>query len=295
MRLRTLFAQGLTLGEGPRWCHDGLWWVDIIRGLLFHSRWQNDGFTPPQQWDLLAQVGMIGALAPLATGGLVLATQQGWQHFDPVSGRCTPLANPCPDPQIRCNDGAVDPAGRFITGTMPLDMAPGQGCLWSLDPDGRVRQLMSGLTCPNGLAWNAAGNEMAFIDSPQRAIGIYAYDVQRGIVGQQLRRIAVDNVAGVPDGCCLDQQGTLWVAFWGGGCVRGYDFASGELRQHLSCPCSQITACALAGPLCDHLVITSAALDCAEPEAGNCFVMPLNTVGWPAAAWAGDLPGGEPR
>ena len=173
--------RGLTLGEGPRWIASGvdagLWWVDIIEGLVFQR--QSDGSI--RRWDLLDQVGMVGALAPAQQGGLVLATQHGWQHFEPSSGQCTLIADPTPGDDMRFNDGAVDPAGRFITGTMPLDMPPGAGQLWALEADGSYRLLRDNLTCPNGIAWSADGNEMYFIDSPEKAIQVFAYDAAKAL------------------------------------------------------------------------------------------------------------------
>ena len=123
---------GLTLGEGPRWIDhgrdSGLWWVDIIAGKLFHRPNQDQVHC----WELLEQVGMVGALAPSHRGGLILATQRGWQFFDPATGICQAITDPTPSNEVRFNDGAVDPAGRFVAGTMPLDMPTGAGALWAL-------------------------------------------------------------------------------------------------------------------------------------------------------------------
>jgi len=284
--MKTLFSQSLTLGEGPRCCDDGLWWVDIIAGTVFHCPW------PPasakvQSWNLLQQVGMIGALAPAQAGGLVIAAQQGWHHFDPLSGVCTLIAQPIPDPEIRFNDAAIDPAGRMLSGTMPLSMPAGQGQLWSLETDGSYQLRLENLSCPNGMAWSDDGSILYLIDSPQRAIQLFAYDVTTGIIGAEQGRIDLSAIPGVPDGCCRDVAGNLWVAFWGGSCVCCYDLTSGACREQIACPTSQITACALSGS--GELFITSAGLGIDEAEGGHCFIHNTHAQGIISPPWQGQL------
>jgi sugar lactone lactonase YvrE len=282
------FAQRLTLGEGPRWCGDSLWWVDIIAGKLFQSQvdTKTGTISTAQEWDILAQVGMVGALAPTNTANMLLATQTGWQLFSPTTGQCRPIADPTPNPDVRFNDGGVDPAGRFVAGTMPLSMPAGAGQLRSLETDGSYRLLLENLTCPNGLAWSADGSELYFIDSPKKAIQVFQYNVATGAIGEELHRINVSDVDGVPDGCCLDGAGILWVGFWGGSCVRGYNVHTGAMIQHIHCPASQITAVAVLPT--NELFITSAALENNEAAAGACFRYQRTCTALPAPAWQGN-------
>ena len=155
-----------------------------------------------------------------------------------------------------------------------------------LEADGRCRQLLSGLTCPNGIAWSDDGSIMYFIDSPERAIQVFSYNVEDGIVGEELRRIDTSELDAVPDGCCLDAEGRLWVAFWGGSCVRCYDLENDTVIAHIDLPASQITACALypSSATTSNLFITSAALEQPhQSQAGNCFETIVTATALPAA------------
>ena len=52
-----------------------------------------------------------------------------------------------------------------------------------------------------------------------------------------------------------------------------------------------LTSCALAGPGCDQLFITSAALNKDdEAQAGDCFTVPVSQPGAEAAPWQGAIP-----
>jgi sugar lactone lactonase YvrE len=187
----------------------------------------------------------------------------------------------------------VDPDGRLLVGSMPIDMPAGAGQLWSLEYDGSAILRRQGLTCPNGLAWINGGAQLVAIDSPERCIQIFTYDRETGSIGAEIRRIDCSEFTGVPDGCCLDRNGGLWVAFWGGGCVRRFDLSDDSVSEQIACPTSQITACAFVGPERDRLLITSAAIDLDEPQAGHCFVCDLGNTAYrgdDAQAWAGPIP-----
>jgi D-xylonolactonase len=60
-----------------------------------------------------------------------------------------------------------------------------------------------------------------------------------------------------PDGLTIDTNGNLWIAFFGGACVRHYD-AGGNLLQQVDLPTPNITSCIFGGPDFGDLFITSA-------------------------------------
>ena len=87
---------------------------------------------------------------------------------------------------MRSNDGAVDPAGRFLAGTMTdttLHKAEEEGSLFRLERSGSnyfSRVVVSPITIPNGLGWSADGRTMYHTDSPTYTIWAWDYDVTTG-------------------------------------------------------------------------------------------------------------------
>ena len=118
------------LGEGPVWDPDAgcLYFVDIERGLVHR-------YDPDTQASRSHQVdAMVGAVALTVSGDLLLAVRDGFARLDPDSGRVRRIACVEADrPDLRMNDGACDPAGRFWAGTMAIDERHGAGALYRLD------------------------------------------------------------------------------------------------------------------------------------------------------------------
>ncbi len=93
-----------------------------------------------------------------------------------------------------------------------------------------------------------------------------------------------DELAGMPDGMCVDAEGGLWVALWGGSCVLGLT-PDGELHTQIELPTNQVTSVAFGGDDLRTLYITSAAFDldeatlAAEPHAGGIFTADVGVAG----------------
>ena len=70
----------------------------------------------------------LGAAAPRRGGGYVLAAADGFRFAD-AAGRLAggPLRPPGMGADLRFNDGACDPAGRFWAGTVAARPAAGRG------------------------------------------------------------------------------------------------------------------------------------------------------------------------
>src|SRR6185436_17970945 len=107
----------------------------------------------------------VGAVAPIAGGGYVLAAGTGFLHVDD-DGAVHQLAQPeAGHPHVRMNDGACDPQGRFWAGTMAYDESPGQGVLYRLELDGTCTTVLTDLTISNGIGWSPDGATMFLADS----------------------------------------------------------------------------------------------------------------------------------
>lgn len=257
-------------GEGPVWDprRRELLWVDISDGVIHR-------FDPETGADLPHHVGQpVGAVAPRASGGLVLALRDGFAMLEGEHLRWI-ADTEAERPTNRMNDGKVDPAGRFWAGTMAFDARPGAGSLYRLDQDHRVHTMLTGLTISNGLGWSPDGSRMYFIDSGTGGVDVFDCDTTGAIRGRR-RLVAIAPEDGLPDGMAVDTEGFLWVALWGGWAVRRYA-PDGSLERVIDLPVSQVTSCAFGGPDLSDLYITSAAMDLSqeqlerEPHAGSLF------------------------
>jgi sugar lactone lactonase YvrE len=179
-------------------------------------------------------------------------------------------------PNVRFNDGACDPAGRFWAGTAATDGQVGAGSLYRLDPDGSVSEVLRGVTESNGLGWNPAATVFYYTDSgeQQSRVRAFGFDLPTGTLGSEHDLIRFAPGEGTADGLVVDADGCLWIAMWGGGCVRRYS-ADGELLGAYPVPASRPTCPGFGGPDLEDLFVTTAweGLDSerrsAEPLAGH--------------------------
>ncbi|XP_073918568.1 regucalcin-like isoform X2 [Castor canadensis] len=196
-------------------------------------------------------------------------------------------------PHNRFNDGKVDPAGRFVAGTMPEPSAPGvweprQGSLYSLHADYSVVRHLERLGIPNGLDWSPDHRTFYHVDSLEYCVRAYDYDVQTGGIENPRLLYRLQEDQGMPDGLCVDTAGTLWVACIDAGRVIRLDPETGTRLCTVEMPVSRVTSCCFGGPDYSELYVTSAADGlspqqlCREPQAGHVF----KSAGiCPALAW----------
>lgn len=165
---------------------------------------------------------------------------------------------------MRCNDGAVDSAGRYWVGTMndPKVKAPtNEGVLFRLDPDLQLHRMIENVTIPNGIGWSADDKKMFFIDSPTRSIFVFDFDAASGsISNREVFFHYADEEEGVPDGFAMDTLGNLWTAICGGGKVLQIS-PEGKVIGEIVLPTRMISCPGFAGEV---LFITSAEEE--EPE-----------------------------
>ncbi len=281
------------LSEGPLWDpHRGeLLWVDIIGALLHRAKLGADG--------LLADATSIrfdrhvGAAAPAAGGGYVLAAGTGFLFAD-ATGSVRELAQPeAGRSDVRMNDGACDQQGRFWAGTMAYDESPGAGVLYRLELDGTCTTVLTGLTISNGIGWSPDERTMYLSDSGTATIDAFDFDAASGELGRRRTIVTITEPGVAPDGLTVDAQGAIWVALWGGGAVRCHS-PSGVLLRTVTVPVQRPTSCAFGGPDLATLFITSArdGLDetalARQPDAGHVFrVDSVGVSGMPAPPYRG--------
>ena len=260
--------------EGPRWDADRaeLIWVDILAGEVHTATIGDGGHAEPVR---TLQVGRhVGAAAPAAAGGYVLAAAGGFCHVDD-DGALTELAQPeAGRPEVRMNDGNCDPQGRFWAGTMAYAETPGAGRLYRLELDGRCTLVLDGLTISNGMGWSPDGTTMYLADSGTGDIFAFDFNPAGGTLGPRRTLAHVDIPGAAPDGLTVDSDGDLWVALWNGGALARYA-PDGKLRETVPVPVDRPTSCAFGGRDGATLFVTTSrdGLDAAElarqPQAGH--------------------------
>ncbi|KAI0673518.1 SMP-30/Gluconolaconase/LRE-like region-domain-containing protein [Trametes maxima] len=230
---------------------------------------------------------------------LACATTHGFAVIE--NSKLRYLSRPLPEnfrPFTRFNDGACDPQGRFVAGTMYNKDHGIPGQLYVYDPTQDTCEVLDPgpFTDSNGLGWTDDGKTMLFTDSFENKI--YAYEYGEGKVSG--RRVFVDALSQglpdgtYPDGLCIDKDGGVWSARWGGSRIIRYT-RDGEMDLEILFPTAlNITACTFGGPGNDRLYVTSAhcgacggdaARQADYPDSGNLFVVDLS----------GEFVGGEWR
>ncbi|HWS31916.1 MAG TPA: SMP-30/gluconolactonase/LRE family protein, partial [Actinoplanes sp.] len=204
------------LGEGPVWdpARERLLWVDIDGHAVYRGRVRDDRITVTGSWRFDSTVG---AVAVAESGELLVAERETLTRVG-LDGTRTELARVlAPGSTSRLNDGAVDPAGRFLVGSLDPAEQSGTEVLVRLDGAG-LTTLDDDLILSNGLAWSPAGDRFYSIDTIPGVVRVRDYDPVTGTVGE--RRTAFAITDGHPDGMCADADGNLWIAVWGRGRVE---------------------------------------------------------------------------
>jgi sugar lactone lactonase YvrE len=277
------------LAEGPIWDEprQRVLWVDINAGAVHAGHLDSDTVVASAQ---LHFGETVGAVACTDDGQLLVAGARDLYRIRVGSGpevlaRLIGAGQPS-----RLNDGACDPAGRFLIGTMALDGRRGEESLHRLAGDGSVAVIDDDLTISNGLAWSPDGAVLYNVDTVPGVIWGRRYDAQTGACGERsaVLRLTGD---GSPDGLCVDTDGNLWVAVWGAGEVRCYS-PVGDRLATVTVPAPHTSSVAFAGPRRDVLLITtardllsSAQLD-AYPLSGHLFIAHVDATGVAVAPWA---------
>ena len=281
--------QQFLLAEGPLWdpARERVLWVDIRGRLVLEGRLDGDRLTTTATHEL---PGTVGVVVPAADGSLLVAAADGFAVIDGGDVVLGPRLLPA-GVDSRFNDGAVDPAGRFLAGAMAEDGRRGQEGLYRLDPDGAVHVVDEGLTLSNGIAWSLDGTTMYHADSVPGVVHRRRYEPATGDLGPRVPWLTFDG--GVPDGLCTDADGNVWVAVHGAGEVRGFT-PGGEQFATVEVDAPHTTKPAFVGPDLDRMLVTTARDELSPeqrerfPLSGRLFLADVGARGRPSPAWAGD-------
>jgi sugar lactone lactonase YvrE len=255
------------LGEGPVWeAGQGTLRFTDIAGKRLHR------FDPQTgTLETLELSEELGCFAPSTDGSIIAAQRSGIWRMAETGERQLLAANPETYEGSRFNDGATDPHGRFLVGTIDPDQK-GRAALYRFDRRGLSR-LVDGLMTSNGLAFSPDGCTLYHSDTPRFIVYAYDYDPDQGEING--RRVFVqlepsETDTGRPDGAAVDRYAP-----------------SGELLASYPIPAQSPTMPCFGGSDMRTLFVTSARDGCSDaqlahyPESGGVFAMRVEIPGLP--------------
>ena len=276
------------LAEGILWDDRSarLRWVDIWKGRVLSGEMLSGRVENVQELELGQTAG---AVALAEDGGLLLAAARGLATVS-VAGVVSFGPDLLGDRQnVRLNDGSADLYGSYVVGSLAIGETIGDEVLLRVFPNGLVETLREGIQLSNGIGFSPDGGTIYHVDTLARTVSSHSYNF--GPFDTREPWVTVLDETDLPfhpDGLTVDSEGALWVAQWGGSCVRRHA-ASGELLGIVHVDAAQVSCPAFVGPSLDILAITTAqeGLDSFSDQAGAIFLADVGVTGLPVPRWAG--------
>lgn len=276
-----LLATGYGLVEGPLWVPGrGLLFSDVLGGGVYCL----DRFGAVTT--VFEHRRGIGGMALHAAGGLVVSGRNlSFKPFD--GGDTVTILDRDPDAGlVGFNDLTTDALGRIYAGSLgnsPVfadgrDPAPGD--LWIVDLDGSCRIGARDVRLTNGLGFSPDGRTLYHSDSAVRTVFCYAVG-DDGSLGPKTPFVEMES--GVPDGLCVAEDGSVWVALAGGGHGVAVYGPEGRRRDFLRLPQPMCTSVCFGGDDLRDLYVVSGSQGSGRDDGGSVYVERVGVAGVPVA------------
>ncbi|MEZ4703685.1 MAG: SMP-30/gluconolactonase/LRE family protein [Bdellovibrionota bacterium] len=270
---------GCELGEGVLWdeFHQEILWTDILGKKIYFWAWMTGQLEVHELEQRLCSISLVEGPNK---NTYLFAFESGVALWDRQTQSCEWIEKINQPEGVRLNDGRTDRQGRFWVGSMGEGELTSKrmGQLYCVDR-GKVTAHADGIGISNGLCWSPDSATMYFADSLENKIEKIQFGSTQGKLVE--RKDWVRTPQGVsPDGSCVDQDGYVWNAQWGGSRVIRYR-PDGDEDVILSLPMSQPSCVCFAGPELDTLAVTSAKQGLTpqqlnhDAHAGNVFLIKL--------------------
>jgi len=262
------------LGECPVWCErkQCLYWIDIVGRTLFAL---DPSTSDVRRWLLPEQVGSFALTNN--DDVLLLGLASRLAMFNLVDRSMTTIAPSPGNHGTRIGDGRCDREGNFVFGTMDEAQQPRRiGAFYRLNAASlSIERLdLPPTAISNGICFSPDGATFYFCDSMQQRIFCCDYP------SLDSQRVFADVVeGGAPDGSCIDSQGFLWNAEWGGGRLVRYS-PQGIVDLVVPTAAQSTTCLAIGGASYNTMYCTTAqiGLESKNEADGALLCVELNEI-----------------
>ena len=259
------------VGEGTVWCDRTarLFWTDIYGATLWAH---HPGSGSTCVWPMPERLASI-ALTHDDTR-LLLGLASRLAFFDIPAEQFTTICTVEQGMTTRLNDGRCDRAGNFVFGTInEAEPREAIASYYRLNAADLSLEMLPLGRCAisNSICFSPCGTTMYYCDSPDRVIRRCDYPSL-----ENARVFARCEGDGDPDGSCIDADGFLWNAQWGGARIVRYA-PDGSIAAVHATPARQPSCVAIGGTRLDVLYASSARLELTAPRDadGALLAMPI--------------------
>ncbi|MFP5391215.1 MAG: SMP-30/gluconolactonase/LRE family protein [Gammaproteobacteria bacterium] len=244
------------LGECVLWCDRTarVLWTDIL-GSTLHTYDPVSGDTT--RWPMPERLASFALTQD--DGRLLLGLASGLAFFEFSTGKVTPVCTVEAGLSTRLNDGRCDRQGNFVFGSFnEVERSEGGrapiGAFYRLNAQdlSLERLALKNVAIANSICFSPDGATMYYCDSPDKAIRRCDYPSLAND-----RVFAQCEGEGEPDGSCIDAEGYLWNAQWGGYKVVRYA-PDGSIDMLVDTPAAQPSCVGIGGAFLDTLFVSSA-------------------------------------
>jgi gluconolactonase len=270
--LETL-AHGYGLIEGPRVDATGaLYFSDVTRGGVYRRAPSGEVTVA------IPKRRGVGGIALHADGGLVVSGRNIC-HVLEGETRIVFEAD-----ALGFNDLTTDASGRVLCGTIrtdpfgaQTDRTPGEA--YRIGLDGVAEEMYGGVMLTNGIGFSPDGGQVYHSDTASHHLICHDVDGDRYVN----RRALAGGDDFHPDGLAVDEGGTIWVADFEAGCVRGFDTAGREVDR-IEVPSPAVTSLCFGGADRRDLYIVTAANSEDPSRGGTIFRTRVEVAGLAVAS-----------
>jgi sugar lactone lactonase YvrE len=233
----TLFADGFSFGEGPRWHDDRLWFTDCPAGAVMTV-------DEAGRLEVALETALPSGLGWLPDGTMVISTM-----YEAMIKRAGPdgvsISHDLGDVAWATNDLVAGPDASIYVDLYNQTDDGIAGAIGLVDPDGEFRVVATELATPNGLAITPDRSTLIVSETFGECVLAFAIGADGSLSD---RRIFAELGEGRhPDGICLDAEGAVWVGCYDTGeFLRVFD--GGEITHRIPTERGWAIAPALGGP-----------------------------------------------
>lgn len=203
----TVLLDDLVFPEGPRW-RDGKLWFSDMNDLRVRTV-DLDGRTE----DVVRVPGQPSGLGWLPDGRLLVVSMTDRRLLRLDGDTLSEVADLSKLANHHCNDMVTDVEGRSYVGNFGFDLQAGESPrttgLVLVTPEGDARIVAEDLSFPNGSVITPDGRTLVVGESWAGRLSAFDIAEDGSLSG---RRVWAQLEGAIPDGCCLDAEGAIWVA-----------------------------------------------------------------------------------